>query len=78
MNASHEHTPLSGSTPKEPKGSHRHGWMMIACCIPMLVVAVALAAVGVVSPGFLVVVATGCTVMMALMMAGMSRGDHRA
>ncbi len=51
--------------------------MMIACCIPMLVVAVALVAAGVVSPGFLVV-AIGCTVMMALMMAGMSRGDHRA
>jgi hypothetical protein len=77
MNASHEHTPLSGSTPKEPKGSHRHGWMMIPCCIPMLVVAVALVAAGVVSPGFLVV-AIGCTVIMALMMAGLSRGDHCA
>jgi hypothetical protein len=72
MNASHEHTPLSRSTPREPKGSHRHGWIMIAC-MPMLVVAVALVAAGVVSLGFLVV-AIGCTVMMA----EISRGDHRA
>ena len=51
-----------------------HGWMMIACCIPMLVIAVALVATGVVSPGFLVI-AIGCTVMMAMMMRGMSGGE---
>jgi hypothetical protein len=50
-----------------------HSWMMIACCIPMLVIAVILVATGVVSPGFLVV-AVGCTLMMALMMRGMGRG----
>ena len=50
-----------------------HGWMMIACCIPMLVIAGILVAIGVASPGFLVV-AVGCTLMMGLMMGGMSHG----
>ncbi len=49
------------------------GWMMIACCIPMLVIAVALVAAGVVSTSFLVF-AVACTAMMALMMRGM--GGH--
>jgi hypothetical protein len=53
-----------------------HGWMMIACCIPMLVIAVILVATGAASPSFLLV-AIGCTLMMALMMRGMSHGDNR-
>jgi nitrate reductase NapE component len=54
-----------------PERRHEgHRWMMIACCIPMLVIAVALVATGVVSTGFLVV-AVACTVMMALMMGAM-------
>ncbi len=32
-----------------------HGWMMIACCIPMLVIAGVLVATGAASPGFLAV-----------------------
>jgi hypothetical protein len=59
-----------------PGGSHGHGghgWMMIACCIPMLVIAGVLVATGAASPGFLVV-AVGCTVMMAFMMRGMGHG----
>ena len=52
---------------------HGHGWMMIACCIPMLVIAVVLVATGLASPSFLAV-AVGCTLMMALMMRGM--GDN--
>jgi hypothetical protein len=51
-----------------------HGWMMIACCIPMLVIAIALAAAGVVGFGF-ILIALMCTVMMAMMMRGMSHGD---
>lgn len=51
-----------------------HGWMMIACCIPMLVIAVILVATGAASPGFLFV-AVGCTLMMAMMMRGMSHGS---
>jgi len=52
--------------------------MMIACCIPMLLVAGALVATGVAGPATLLV-AIGCTVMMALMMRGMGHGggdDH--
>jgi hypothetical protein len=52
-----------------------HGWMMIACCIPMLLIAVLLVATGVASVSFLGA-AIVCTVMMALMMRGMSSGGH--
>ena len=65
-------------TPPRPRGSQNghggHGWMMIACCIPMLVIAVALVATGVASPGF-ILVAVMCTAMMALMMRGMDHGS---
>ncbi len=58
-------------------GHGRRGWLMIVCCIPMLAIAVALVAAGVVSPGFLLV-ALACTAMMALMMRGMQHGnEHR-
>jgi hypothetical protein len=58
---------------QHPAGSGHggHGLMMMACCVPMLILAVVLVATGVFSPGFLLV-AVGCTVMMALMMRGMS------
>ena len=54
-------------------GGHGHGLMMIACCIPMLVIAAFLVATGVVSVGFLFF-AIACTAMMALMMRGMGHG----
>ena len=58
--------------PERHTGHHRgHGWMMVACCIPMLVIAVVLVAAGVVGAGF-ILVALACTAMMALMMRGMS------
>ena len=41
---------------EQPGGHGRHGWMMIACCIPMLVIAIALVAAGVIGAGFLLVV----------------------
>ena len=50
-----------------------HSWMMITCCIPMLLIALLLVATGVVGVGFLFV-AVACTAMMALMMGS---GDHR-
>ncbi len=59
-----------------PHGHGGHRWMMIACCIPMLVIAVALVAAGVVSPTFLVA-AIACTVMMAMMMGGMGHGGDQ-
>ena len=51
-----------------------HSWLMIACCIPMLIIAVALVATGVVSVSFLLI-ALACTAMMALMMRGMHGND---
>jgi hypothetical protein len=54
-------------------GGHGHRWMMIVCCIPMLAIAIALVATGVVSAAFLLY-AVGCTLMMALMMVGMGHG----
>ncbi len=69
------HTPPAGGHQSAGHGGHAgHGWMMIACCIPMIVIAVALVASGVASPGFLFV-ALACTAMMALMMQGMDHGD---
>ena len=59
---------------EKKKGRVGHGhWLMMACCIPMLAIAVALVATGVVGSGF-IVAAFACTVMMWAMMVGMSRG----
>jgi hypothetical protein len=69
-------------TPQSEEHGHRsghmgHGLMMIACCIPLLVIAIVLIATGVASASFLFA-AIACTVMMGMMMAmmmgGMSRG----
>ena len=61
------------------RGSHAghgaHGLMMIACCIPMLVIAIVLVATGVIGSGF-IFVAVMCTVMMAAMMSMMSGGNQ--
>lgn len=60
--------------PDERGGHGGHSrWMMIACCIPMLLIAAALVVTGVVGAGFLLP-ALLCTAMMALMMGGMSHG----
>jgi hypothetical protein len=67
-----------GDETKQDQGARhaKHGWLMVACCIPMLAIAGALVATGVVSPGFLLL-AVGCTAMMASMMRGMDHGeDH--
>jgi hypothetical protein len=65
--------PGLGSSPQRSQKRSRggHGWMMIACCIPMLAIAVVLVATGVADAGFLFA-AVACTVMMAMMMRGMS------
>lgn len=63
--------------PSEPHtGGHRggHGWMMMICCIPMIIIAIALVATGIASPGFLLA-AVACTAMMFFMMRGM-HGEH--
>ena len=52
---------------------HGH-WMMIACCIPMLAIAIVLVATGVAGAS-LIFAAIMCTAMMAMMMRGMSSGS---
>ena len=70
-------TPLDDK-PTPPQDDERghggHDWMMIACCIPMLVIAIVLVATGVASAGFLLV-AIMCTALMWMMMRGMSGGN---
>jgi len=61
--------------PGRDSGHGKHGWMMIVCCIPMLAIAGILVATGVISVGFLLL-AVGCTAMMALMMRGMDHGGR--
>jgi len=67
------HDPTRGRDQQDQQGHGGHGWMMIACCIPMLAIAGILVATGAASPGFLAI-AVGCTLMMALMMRGMTYG----
>lgn len=64
----------TGQEQRGGRAGHGHGWMMIACCIPMLAIAIALVAIGVVGPVF-ILVALVCTALMAFMMRGASRGD---
>jgi hypothetical protein len=71
-----QHDPRAPSPAPGQDQHGGHGWMMIACCIPMLVIAVVLVATGVASAGFLAI-AVGCTLMMALMMRGMGHGSDR-
>lgn len=52
-------------------GGSGHSWMMIACCIPMLIIAIVLVATGVAGAGF-IFAAIMCTAMMWMMMRGMS------
>ena len=64
--------PTRSHDESEGHGGHGgHGWMMIACCIPMLVIAVVLVATGVAGAGF-IFAAIMCTAMMWMMMRGMS------
>lgn len=75
--AGHDSNRVDSLAPSN-SASHRHGGhdlMMIACCIPMLVIAVVLVITGVVNGGFLFL-ALACTAMMALMMRGMPGGGH--
>lgn len=62
---------------QERRGGHSgHGWMMMICCVPMLVIAIVLVATGVASVGF-IFVAVMCTAMMAMMMSMMSGGSNK-
>lgn len=66
-----EHLDQSGGP-----GHPGHGWMMLICCVPMLAIAIALVALGVVSPAF-ILLALLCVGMMALMMVGMGGAGHK-
>ena len=68
----------TGTSEDHYPGTHdghrgNHGWMMMLCCIPMVVIAVALVVTGVASASF-VFTAVLCVGMMAMMMRGM---NHR-
>lgn len=66
--------PVPAPAVETKRGGHGgHSWMMIACCIPMLAIAVALVASGVASPGLLLG-AGACALLMAFMMRGMDHG----
>ncbi|MDA8302452.1 MAG: hypothetical protein M0005_13155 [Actinomycetota bacterium] len=71
--ADHHQAPAHEGHP--PIGRHGHGWMMIACCIPMIAIAVALVTTGVAGAGF-ILVALACTAMMAAMHLDMGHGGH--
>ncbi len=60
---------------QDEHGHGGHGWMMLICCIPMLLIAVGLMVTGAASPGILVP-AILCTLMMALMMRAMPGGGR--
>ncbi len=66
-----DHTPTNAPEQHEMGGHGGHSWMMIACCIPMMLIAVVLVATGVVSP-VLLVYAVACLGMMLVMMKSMS------
>jgi Flp pilus assembly protein TadB len=67
--------PHTDQTTSRPKGGHRgHGWMMIACCVPMLAIAIVLVATGVLGGSF-IFAAVMCTAMMVMMMRMMSQGS---
>jgi len=59
------------SSAHDPHGGH--GLLMMICCIPMLVIAVALVATGVAGSGT-IITALLCTAMMAAMMFTMHGG----
>jgi hypothetical protein len=62
--------------PPGQSGRSGHGLMMIACCVPMILIAIALVATGVVGFGF-ILTAFGCLAMMAIMMAMMGGGEQK-
>ncbi len=56
-------------------GHGGHHWMMMICCVPMIIIAVFLVATGVVGAGF-IFIALACTAMMWMMMRAMGDMDH--
>ena len=73
--SAHNHHPVpnSGHDFAGDSGHTGHGWMMMICCVPMLLIAGVLVATGVAGSG-LVLSALLCTAMMAAMMFMMPGG----
>ena len=73
--------PLQQSQPSEHddhtghEGHGGHRLMMIACCVPMLIIVGVLVATGVAGSGF-IIYAVVCTAMMAMMMFMMPGDRH--
>lgn len=70
----YEAPPTESSKDRDRGGRHR---LMIACCVPMLLTAVALVVAGVINAGFLLA-AVGCAAMMYLMMRAMGGSEPHA
>lgn len=68
-------SPLESKHTEQHGGHSGHGWMMMICCVPMLVIAITLVATGIAGVGF-IFVAVMCTAMMAMMMKMMDGGGH--
>lgn len=66
-------TPQEDSTHEHETGHGGHRWMMIACCIPMLIVVGVLVASGTAGSGA-IIYAVVCLGMMWLMMRAMPGG----
>lgn len=79
----HKHAPTTtapaehtGHEPAQQQGHGRgHGLMMLACCVPMLLIAFALVATGAAGAGA-IFYALLCTAMMAAMMFAMPGHRH--
>ncbi len=68
-------TDHEGHSQKGHGGPGGHRWMMIARCIPIIVIVAPLIAVGAISAVW-VLFAVACVGMMAMMMRGMNHGGH--
>ncbi len=68
---------LPTNVPEDHNSGHSgHGWLMVVCCLPMLAIAVVLAATHVVSIAFLLY-AVLCTAMMGGMVWAMNHGGMK-
>jgi Flp pilus assembly protein TadB len=76
MNSKHVQLTTMADQDQDQHSKHRsHRWMMVACCIPMLGIALLLVATGVIGASFLFF-AVACTAVMAMMMGGMDHGGN--